>query len=96
MTRASASHLIDEFGWRERLRISQHSCDGTERPTGTGRSTAVEADKGLAAALDIDGQRVAIARGMAVNGQIITGDRRGIEFVLSPLLRYRHESGRER
>jgi hypothetical protein len=37
-----------------------------------------------------------IAPGMAVNAEIITGDRRVIDFVLSPILRYRHESGRER
>jgi hemolysin D len=44
----------------------------------------------------VDGKRVAIAPGMAVNAEIITGDRRVIDFVLSPILRYRHESGRER
>lgn len=48
------------------------------------------------AALDIDGQRIPIAPGMAVNAEVITGDRRVIEYLLSPLLRYRHESGRER
>jgi hypothetical protein len=31
-----------------------------------------------------------------VDDEIITGDRRVIDFVLSPILRYRHESGRER
>jgi hemolysin D len=44
----------------------------------------------------VDGKRVPIAPGMAVNAEIITGDRRVIDFVLSPILRYRHESGRER
>jgi len=39
---------------------------------------------------------VAIAPGMAVNAEIITGDRRVIEYVLSPVLRYRNEAGRER
>jgi hemolysin D len=43
-----------------------------------------------------DGKRVEIAPGMAVNAEIITGDRRVIEYVLSPVLRYRHEAGRER
>jgi uncharacterized protein YecT (DUF1311 family) len=32
---------------------------------------------------------------MAVNAEIITGDRRVIDFVLSPILRYRNESERE-
>jgi hemolysin D len=44
----------------------------------------------------VDGRRVPIAPGMAVNAEIITGDRRVIDFALSPILRYRHESGRER
>ena len=49
-----------------------------------------------AADMNIDGKRVAIAPGMAANAEIITGDRRVIEYVLSLILRYRHESGRER
>jgi hemolysin D len=44
----------------------------------------------------IDGMNVAIAPGMAVNAEIITGNRRVIEYVLSPVLRYRDEAGRER
>lgn len=49
-----------------------------------------------AADIDVDGKKVAISPGMAVNAEIITGDRRVIDYVLSPILRYRHESGRER
>jgi hypothetical protein len=49
-----------------------------------------------AADIDIDGKRMAITPGMAVSAEIITGDRRVIEYVLSPILRYRHESARER
>jgi hemolysin D len=49
-----------------------------------------------AADILVDGKRVAIAPGMAVNAEIITGDRRVIEYVLSPILRYRHDSARER
>jgi hemolysin D len=44
----------------------------------------------------VDGKRVAIVPGMAVNAEIITGDRRVIDYLLSPILRYRHESARER
>jgi hemolysin D len=44
----------------------------------------------------VDGKYVAIAPGMAVNAEIITRDRRVIDFVLSSILRYRHENGRER
>ena len=49
-----------------------------------------------ASTIDVDGKPVAIAPGMAVSAEIITGERRVIEYVLSPILRYRHESGRER
>lgn len=49
-----------------------------------------------AATINVDGKRVPISPGMAVNAEIITGDRRVIEFVLSPILRYRDEAGRER
>ena len=44
-----------------------------------------------AATIDVDGKPVAITPGMAVSAEIITGDRRVIEYVLSPILRYRHE-----
>jgi hemolysin D len=37
-----------------------------------------------------------VAPGMRVNAETITGDQRLIEYVLSPSLRYQHESGRER
>jgi hemolysin D len=49
-----------------------------------------------AADINVEGKRVAIATGLAVSAEIITGDRRVIEYVPSPILRYRHESGRER
>jgi len=49
-----------------------------------------------ASTIDVDGKPVAIAPGMAVSAEIITGERRVIEYVLSPILRYRHESARER
>jgi hemolysin D len=49
-----------------------------------------------ASTIDVDGKPVAITPGMAVSAEIITGERRVIEYVLSPILRYRHESARER
>ena len=49
-----------------------------------------------AADIDVDGKKIAISPGMAASAEIITGDRRVIDYVLSPILRYRHESGRER
>ena len=44
----------------------------------------------------IDGKRVKLTPGMAVTAEIKTGQRRVIEFLLSPLLRYRHDAIRER
>ncbi len=38
---------------------------------------------------------VSIEPGMAVAAEVKMGQRRVIEFLLSPLLRYRQESGRE-
>lgn len=46
--------------------------------------------------LDINGQPTPVTPGMAVNVEVKTGDRRVIEYVLSPLLRYTHEAGAER
>lgn len=46
--------------------------------------------------IDVDGKRVAIAPSMAVNSKIITGGRRVIDYILLPILRHRHETGRER
>lgn len=44
----------------------------------------------------IDGQRLPVSAGMAVNLDIKTGSRRVIEFVLSPLIRHQKEALRER
>lgn len=46
--------------------------------------------------MDIEGKPVDLAPGMAVTVEIKTGTRRVIEYLLSPLLRYRHEGLRER
>ena len=46
--------------------------------------------------MQIEDKMVNLAPGMAVTVEIKTGTRRLIEFLMSPLLRYRHESLRER
>lgn len=46
--------------------------------------------------IKIDNKAVNLSPGMAVTAEIKTGQRRLIEFFLSPLLRYRQESVRER
>ena len=43
-----------------------------------------------------DGRVLPLEAGMTVTVEVMLGERRVIEFLLSPLLRYRHESGRER
>jgi hemolysin D len=46
--------------------------------------------------MQIEDRMVNLAPGMAVTVEIKTGQRRVIEYVMSPLLRYRQESLRER
>ena len=46
--------------------------------------------------MQIDGRLVDLAPGMAVTVEIKTGSRRVIEYLLSPLLRYKQASLRER
>lgn len=48
------------------------------------------------ATIDVDGQGVRLAPGMAVTAEIKTGSRRLIEYVLGPLLQAGQESLRER
>jgi hemolysin D len=44
----------------------------------------------------IEDKMVNLAPGMAVTVEVKTGQRRIIEYVMSPLLRYKQESLRER
>lgn len=44
----------------------------------------------------VDGKDVSLSPGMAVTVEVKTGKRRVIEYLLSPLLRYKSESARER
>jgi hemolysin D len=46
--------------------------------------------------MQVEDKLVNLAPGMAVTVEIKTGTRRIIEYLMSPLLRYRHESLRER
>jgi hemolysin D len=46
--------------------------------------------------MEVDGRPVALGPGMAVTAEIKTGRRRVIEYLLSPVLKYAHESIRER
>jgi hemolysin D len=64
-----------------------------------------DADRGLAyrvkiiprrTSIEVGDRSVALAPGMAVTAEVKTGKRRLIEFLMSPLLRYRNEFARER
>jgi hemolysin D len=46
--------------------------------------------------MEIDGKSLPLGPGMAVTVEIKTGTRRIISYLLSPLLKYRQESLRER
>jgi len=46
--------------------------------------------------MQIDGKMVDLAPGMAVTVEITTGRRRILEYLLSPIMRYQHDSLRER
>jgi hemolysin D len=56
-------------------------------------SVIVTLDK---SALDVDGKEMPLTPGMTVNVEVKTGERRVIEYVLSPLLQHEHESLHER
>ena len=46
--------------------------------------------------LPVDGREVRLAPGMQVTVEIMTGERRLVEYFLSPLQKHLQESGRER
>jgi hemolysin D len=46
--------------------------------------------------MDVENKRVNLSPGMAVTIEIKTGSRSIISYLLSPLIRYKHESLRER
>jgi hemolysin D len=83
----------------------------TKYGTASGRVTHVSRDaiqddkKGLIysvkvtldkSSLAVDGKETPLSAGMSVNVEIKTGDRRIIEYVLSPLLQHHRESLHER
>lgn len=46
--------------------------------------------------MSINDKQVPLVPGMAVTVEVKTGQRRIIEYVLSPVMQYANESGRER
>jgi len=62
---------------------------------------AVQDKKGLLYPLlretiDVDGRKMPLGAGMALTAEIKTDHRRMIDYLLSPIRRYGHESLRER
>jgi HlyD family secretion protein len=49
-----------------------------------------------AAQLEADGQRFPLGAGMQANAEILLGTRTVLEYLLSPVQKAWHESGRER
>jgi hemolysin D len=82
--------------------------DPNARPTGLDKDAATSTDTGAKepvyaarvsldkTAMVVDDKRVNLTPGMAVTVEIKTGSRHIISYLLSPLLRYGHESLRER
>ena len=46
--------------------------------------------------LNVDGRDVRLVPGMSVTADLLTGERRVLEYVLQPVLRYASEGVRER
>jgi hemolysin D len=76
-------------------KTSQGSGAGTSEPKGQelAYSARVSLDR---AQMDVDGRLVKLGPGMAVTVEVKTGSRRIISYLISPLVRYKHEVLRER
>ena len=68
---------------------------GTSEPKGQELSYAarISLDR---TQMQVEDKRVELSPGMAVTAEIKTGDRRIISYLLSPLMKYKQESLRER
>jgi hemolysin D len=66
---------------------------GQEQPQSPSYATRVRLDR---TNMDIDGRSVRLSPGMRATVEIKTSQRRVIDFLISPILRYRQESLRER
>ena len=76
---------------------SPSSARGSEDPQSQAQDLVYTAHVSLdRTEMEIEGKPVNLAPGMAVTVEIKTGQRRVIEYLLSPLLRYKQEAMRER
>jgi len=103
-----APYQFQKYGMVEGV-VEQVSADATEAPSPNTRSDALTgrdrpmgplAFRALVAlkaqALELDGERFALAPGMQVSGEIHLGTRSVLEYVLSPVQKAFREAGRER
>ncbi|MGH8706930.1 MAG: HlyD family type I secretion periplasmic adaptor subunit, partial [Burkholderiales bacterium] len=103
-----AAFQFQKYGMVEGV-VHHVSADATEAPSANTRSDALGGrDRPMgplayrallalkAQALDVDGNRYALAAGMQVSSEINLGTRSILEYVLSPVQKAWHEAGRER
>ncbi len=72
---------------------STSQTDSGQAPPGKLYAARISLDKST---MDIDGQEIPLTPGMAVTAEIKTGKQRMIDYLLSPIRRYKHDSFRER
>ncbi len=94
----SAEVKIDAFEYTKygtiKGRVTHVSRDAiADEKRGLIYSTKIMLDR---SSITVDGREMPLSAGMTVNVEIKTGDRRIIEYVLSPLLRHKRESLNER
>lgn len=79
--------------------------DSRDKPSGTENESSEPDGQALVylarirleqTSMDIDGKQVNLAPGMAISAEIKTGQRRLIEYILSPLARHSQQAMRER
>jgi hemolysin D len=89
---------------------SARSSDAADKDPFAGKQTSVDQEKNSPeressymvrialneTTIDTEAGKMQLGPGMGVTAEIKTGQRRIIEYVLSPILRYRHDSLRER
>ncbi len=91
------------MAWTPRVWSARVDGDQNNQPLGTRTSEPPGQELVYAArvlldstTVQIENRLVELSQGMAVTVEIKTGQRRIIEFLLSPILRYKQESLRER
>ncbi|MBI3517449.1 MAG: HlyD family type I secretion periplasmic adaptor subunit [Proteobacteria bacterium] len=90
VTQLSRDSIVPERGGASADPRQPTTAPTTQEPVYTAR---ISLDR---ESMEIDGRIIALGPGMSVTAEIKTGQRRVIEYLLSPVLKYSHESIRER